>query len=168
MIHTTNRFLGAALAAASVTAAMFWVMTALIRVEGAEIPPDRLVKLVFDVYVEPPEQPVETIRKRPVRKAIPDPEPLPPLKGEGAGPSIMRVKHAGPGPLFEKGPGNEILTNPDGDAVPLVRVPPRYPARAMAGCGSRRRPEPRRTSRRRCCACVGWWSRCGRALRCPP
>ncbi len=132
MIQTTNRFMGAALAAASVTAALFWAMTALIRVGETENSPTLPISVVLDVYVEPAEQIIKTIRKPPVRQPITEPEPLPPLKGGSTGPGITLAKIVGPGPIFGTDPGNGILTNPDGDAVPLVRVPPQYPARAMA------------------------------------
>lgn len=132
MIPTTNRFLGAAFAAAAVTAALFWVMTAMIRVENSVLAPDSAVTVVLDVFVEPEPQIHEPIRTPPIRKAITDPEPLPPFTSGEDGSGITLVKHTDPGPLFEKDSGPEILAHPDGDAVPLVRVPPQYPARAMA------------------------------------
>lgn len=132
MIQTTNRFLGAALAAASVTSALFCVMTVLIRVEDSEMRTEPFTPVVLDVYIEPEPQEIKKIRKQPIRQAITEPEPLPPLTGGEPGPGIMEVKHAGPGPVIGRHSGAGMLTHPDADAVPLVRVPPQYPARAMA------------------------------------
>ena len=132
MIQTTHRFFGAFMAAATVTAALFWTMTALVRVGDNEIRPEPPIKVVLDVHVEPAEEPVETIRIRPVRQEVIEPEPLPPLTGGGEGANILHIKARGPAPSFTKKPGNLILGPPDGDAVPLVRVPPQYPPRAIA------------------------------------
>ncbi|MFK7896819.1 MAG: TonB family protein [Myxococcota bacterium] len=132
MIQTTNRFLGAALGAATVTAALFWIMTALIRVENTEIPPEPSPGFVLTVFVEPEERPVEKIDRMPKLEEITPREVLPPIEPGQAGDGIQRVRF-GKAPIdIDPRPGPLTQGSPDGDAVPLVRVPPRYPARALA------------------------------------
>lgn len=128
----TIRHLGAALPAAGITALLFWTMTALIVVE-------ELVVLVHPPPLVPwvtvrPDRPAEKIpRKPPVRPEQPEPLEVPIVTTPRTTPIEIPI-HQESTPVDPRAGQNAWQTpsSADGDAVPLVRVPPRYPERALA------------------------------------
>lgn len=117
--------------AGSVTFLLFWTMTALIAVPDTLPPfvdPGPTVQLVNVRTAQPIRPPSRPTPAKP--KLEPTPwTPTPTLEpGEPIG-----IPY-GPGeatPLVAPRPGPVALPS-DGDAIPLVRVPPRYPARALS------------------------------------
>ncbi len=128
----TIRHLGAALPAAGATALLFWAMTALIAFEELIVPiqPPALVPWV----TVRPDQPAEKIpRKPPARPEQPAPFEVPIITTPTTAPIEIPI-HREDTPI-DPGAGQNAWRAPssaDGDAVPLVRVPPRYPERALA------------------------------------
>lgn len=124
------RLFPTALVSGGITFALFWTMTALIAVP--DVVPD----------APPPFQTVEIVEVRKAQPPLPEPEvrprheapePPPPVPTRHLQPSEGRllISHSTPepNPLVEATP---TLTPVDGDAIPLVRVPPRDPERALA------------------------------------
>ena len=113
-----------------ITFALFWIMTALIAVPDVvlQVPPP--LPTVDFVEVRKAQPPIPEPALRPKREEIEPPPPAPTPRLE---PSEGRlpIAHSTPGPntFVEATP---TLAPADGDAVPLVRVPPRYPERALA------------------------------------
>jgi protein TonB len=113
-----------------ITFALFWLMTALIAVPGVILdapPPFQTVHLVEVRKAQPP------LPEPEVRPKHEEPEPPPPVPTQRLQPSEGRlpITHSTPEPntFVEATP---TLTPADGAAIPLVRVPPRYPERALA------------------------------------
>ena len=126
----TLRFFPTLLLSGGITFALFWVMTVLIAVPDVlEIEPEPLPKIdIVDVRIE--ETPIPEPTERPERTEI-EPQPLTPTEPFEPGSGALVVPHSKPlpGGLVEARPtlGGAV----DGDAIPLVRVPPRYPERAL-------------------------------------
>ena len=104
-------------------------MTALIAVPDVPpvVPPERPTIEIVEVRKASPPPPEPEIQPK---HETPDPPPVIPAQlvepAEGWA-SITHAK-AEPGSFVDPTP---TLTHADGDAVPLVRVPPRYPERAL-------------------------------------
>lgn len=120
--------------AAFVTFGLFWIMQGLIIVEG-ELDKTDKVKVVDFVRVQRTEE-VQKKDREPPKKAKIDDEPPPPQMNldsssnlDAGGIGISAVDGAGMEGL-DAG-GGFSLASADGDAVPLVRVPPQYPERAL-------------------------------------
>lgn len=121
------------LLAGGVTFGLFWIMTALIVVEGELIPVDPIpnfdivrverVERVERIQREPPER--QRINEQPQPPSLPTTRPGP---GEGWG-----VREDLEGDPFSPGRDRgRRLQLADGNATPLVRIPPHYPERAAA------------------------------------
>ncbi|MBW2500838.1 MAG: TonB family protein [Deltaproteobacteria bacterium] len=120
--------------AAFVTFGLFWIMQGLIIVEG-ELDKSDKVKVVDFVRVQRTEE-VQKKEREPPKKAQIDDEPPPPQMNldtssnlDAGGIGISAVDGGGMEGL-DTG-GGFSLASADGDAVPLVRVPPQYPERAL-------------------------------------
>ena len=128
----TIRHLGSVLPAAGITALLFWTMTALIVIEELVVlvdPPP----LVPWVEVRPDRPPEKIVRKPSDRPAPPEPLEVPIDPTPRAEPLHIPIHPEGS--TVDPRAGQELWTGPgstDGDAVPLVRVPPRYPRIALA------------------------------------
>ena len=127
----TLRLSSVALLAAPLTFALFWVMTTLIRVPQVLIGPEPLPRVAF-VNVRTPEPVPPKVRRPPPR-----PEQIEPTPTVAPAPTPV-----GPGIPYRTGPHNKELDPTDGerwvrpapgdgDAVPLVRLAPRFPERAL-------------------------------------
>ncbi|MCR9095424.1 MAG: energy transducer TonB [bacterium] len=127
----TFRLFPTLLLSGGITFSLFWVMTALIAVPDVlEIEPDLLPTIdLVDVRLEQP--PIPEPEERPKREEI-EPQPLTPTQPFEPGEGLRVIAHSKPlpGDLVEAKPTLGVAV--DGDAIPLVRVPPRYPERAMA------------------------------------
>lgn len=127
-----ERFTPAFLLSIGITFGLFWMMTTLIQIEGEALPSSALVTVsIVNVKLD---SPVETISPPPpVQQPIIE-EPTP----TEIDPSTIDPTRKGLIPLTvddseeriirDSGPG---LMQADGDAIPLVRVQPRYPENAM-------------------------------------
>ncbi len=124
------RYIVSILLSAVVTFALFWVMQALISMGNAQLDEEKgrvieFVRLKKDTDI------TEKKRKKPDKRPPPEPPPPPDLTLSNAKPDAN---------LSDSGFGFEVITDvdgigtglaiTDGDAVPLVRVPPDYPMRA--------------------------------------
>ncbi len=129
----TQRMIGSLAPATGLTFALFWTMTALIAVEEVERMPDP-IEVVRWVSVRQEVPPQTRPPRQIVRPKAPAPlEPVPPLTLEPSDP-----RHAVPGLREEPfDPGEDPTRGlgrapSDGDAIPLLRIPPTYPERALA------------------------------------
>jgi protein TonB len=127
------RFVVAFVFASGVTFGLFYLMQSMIGVEG-ELDASAATKVVDFVRVKRSEDVKAKEREPPKREQIDD-EPPPPdfamdqnadLGGTGIGISAG-VDNA----LSLDTGGGFSMASADGDAVPMVRVPPQYPERAM-------------------------------------
>jgi len=129
-----SRFFVSFAMAAFVTFGLFWIMQGLIIVEG-ELDKSDKIKVVDFVRVQRTEEVTKKDREPP-KKAQIDDEPPPPQMNldtssslDAGGIGISAVDSGGMEGL-DTG-GGFSLASADGDAVPLVRVPPQYPERAL-------------------------------------
>lgn len=129
----TLRMLTVTLLSGGVTFLLFWSMTVLIATPEIEIKPQPSpigIGWIDEVRTPAPPLPKpDPLPKKPELAPSPQVDPFHP--GRTAGPGLG----IGPGtPIQGPGIGEEgfQLIRPSGDVVPLVRVPPRYPARALA------------------------------------
>ena len=128
-----TRFVVAFILASCVTFGLFYLMQSLIGVEG-KIDDSAKVKVVDFVRVKRSEDVKEKERKLPEKKQIDDTPPPPDMVMDanpdmtGEGISIGAAVEGG-GDL-DTG-GGFTMASADGDAVPMVRVPPQYPERAQ-------------------------------------
>lgn len=127
------RFIISFLLASVITFGLFYLMQSLIGVEG-ELDDSEKIKVVDFVRVERSEEVKEKERKVPERKKIDDTPPPPDmnfdtnpnLSGEG-----ISIGAAVEGGVSLGDTGGFSMASADGDAVPMVRVPPQYPEKAM-------------------------------------
>jgi protein TonB len=119
--------------ASVVTFALFYLMQSLIGVEG-ELDKSEKIKVVDFVRVQRAEDVKEKERKIPEKKKIDD-EPPPPdmnldtdsdMSGEG-----INIGGGVDASLSLDTGGGFTMASADGDAVPMVRVPPQYPEKAL-------------------------------------
>lgn len=113
-----------------ITFVLFWIMTALIAVPDVvptDVPDLPAIKLVEVRTEDPPLPEPEVV---PERREI-EPVPIDITTSLDTGEGLLTIAQEGPTaiPIGETSP---TLAIADGDAVPLVRVPPRYPERALA------------------------------------
>jgi protein TonB len=126
------RFVVAFGMASVVTFALFYLMQSMIIVEG-ELDESGKIKVVEFVRVKRTEE-VKKKEREPPKKSMIDEEPPPPdfdmdqsTDMEAGGLGIAAVVDTSMG--IEIGAGFS-MASADGDAVPMVRVPPQYPERA--------------------------------------
>lgn len=127
-----ERFVGAFIISIGITLGLFWTMTFLIHVEGEGLP-ERPVPVVHLVNVIR-DSPVELIKHVPPAKPpiVEEPEhsdfdPAD-LIPDRAGISVPGAKPSDGDRRQHRRPQLMVA---DGDAAPLVRVPPEYPIEAM-------------------------------------
>ena len=127
------RFVVAFVFASGVTFGLFYLMQSMIGVEG-ELDASAATKVVDFVRVKRSEDVKAKDREPPKREQIDD-EPPPPdfsmdqnadLGGTGIG-----ISAGVDNSLSLDTGGGFSMASADGDAVPMVRVPPQYPERAM-------------------------------------
>lgn len=124
------RLLPTALFSGGITFALFWVMTALIAVpEVVPVAPRELPTIAI-VEVREARPPLPEPEVQPKLEEI-EPPPVTPTQRLEPEDGLLRIAHSAPEPgrFIEATP---TLTPADGDAIPLVRVPPRYPERALS------------------------------------
>jgi protein TonB len=127
------RFLIAFVLASGVTFGLFYLMQSLIGVEG-ELDTSDKIKVVDFVRVQRSEDVKEKERKVPDRKKIDD-EPPPPDMDFDSNPDMSGDGISIGGGVTESiglgGNDGFTMASADGDAVPMVRVPPQYPEKAL-------------------------------------
>jgi len=124
------RYLISIALAAIVTFGLFWVMQALIAMGDARLDESKGRVIEF-VRLKKETEVAEKKRKKPQKRPPPEPPPPPDLTTSKAKPDA-ELTSAGFGFSNETavdGMGTGLAIT-DGDAVPLVRVPPDYPMRA--------------------------------------
>lgn len=127
------RFIVAFVLASGVTFSLFYLMQSLIGVEG-ELDTSAKTKVVDFVRVQRSEEVKEKERKVPDKRKIDDAPPPPDMTMDqnpdmsGEGIAIGSAVDASIG-LGES--GGFTMASADGDAVPMVRVPPQYPEKAL-------------------------------------
>jgi protein TonB len=127
------RFAVAFLLAGGVTFGLFYLMQSLIGVEG-ELDKSEKTKVVDFVRVKRSEEVKKKEREPPKKEKIDDTPPPPDfamdqstsLDGGGIG-----IAAAVDTSMSLDGGGGFSMASADGDAVPMVRVPPQYPERAL-------------------------------------
>ncbi len=122
-----NKISVTVLPAALMTALLFYLMVLLIHSDRVELDQRDVINLVEYVRVpEPPE--VTSIVRTPQRPAPPPPPPGPPQVSFDPG----RMVDAGWQPPAPRQPsGDEISMLTDGSYLPIVKVQPAYPRRAL-------------------------------------
>lgn len=129
-----SRFLIAFAIAAFVTFGLFYLMQTLIGVEGT-LDESEKVKVVDFVRVQRSEEVKKKDREPPKKDKVEDEPPPPEMDFDPSdaldqgGIGISGVDDTGLGGL-DTG-GGFTMASADGDAVPMVRVPPQYPERAL-------------------------------------
>lgn len=119
--------------AAGVTFGLFYLMQSLIGVEG-ELDDSEKIKVVDFVRVKRTEEVKKKEREPPKKEKIDDTPPPPDLSLDqttnldGGGIGISAAVDASMS--LDTG-GGFSMASADGDAVPMVRVPPQYPERAL-------------------------------------
>jgi protein TonB len=120
--------------ASIVTFGLFYLMQSLVAVEG-ELDKSEKIKVVDFVRVQRSEEVKKKDREPPKKEQVDDEPPPPDMNFdsdtslEGGGIAISAVADTGMGGL-DTG-GGFSMASADGDAVPMVRVPPQYPERAL-------------------------------------
>lgn len=128
-----TRFLGPALLAGGVTAALFWMMMALIATEEIEINTTPRTYVQF-VEVRQDHPPPPKVRKILTRPPVPDEPVIPRLTTTDPTKALLPgLRDPAVRDLDGRDRRDTIELRPaDGDAVPMVRIAPRYPERALA------------------------------------
>ncbi len=123
------RILPTAIVSTGVTFVLFWVMTALIAVPDLVDIDHSVVPTIDIVKVRTEREPLPEPEILPERQKI-EREPVEELVRIDPGRSLIPIGPTGqgPDPFTHEGP---LIVTADGDAVPLVRVPPHYPERAL-------------------------------------
>lgn len=128
-----TRLLGAFAAACGVTFALFYLMQSLIGVEG-KLDESKAPRVVDFVRVVRSEVIKQKTREAPKKVALDDTPPPPDMSTDSS--TSLDTDSIGVAAVVEEqssegsGGGALSLMSADGDAVPLVRVPPQYPERA--------------------------------------
>jgi len=127
------RFIFSFAAASGVTFGLFYLMQAMIIVEG-ELNDDGKIKVVDFVRVKRSEEVKEKDREPPKKNQIDDEPPPPDFSMDQT--SSLDSGGIGIGAAVDTSMGLDTgggfsMASADGDAVPMVRVPPQYPERAM-------------------------------------
>lgn len=129
------RLLGALAVSAAVTLALLWAMQALISTAGQTLSEARRVHFVDFVRVEREEH-VTHRRQRPPKppppKAPPPPPPQPRLQAPTPGTEPIPVQAVPVSPRIELSATGINLAPAEGEYLPLVKVQPVYPRRALA------------------------------------
>lgn len=132
----SGRYPMAAVLSAAITFGIFTVMQSLVSREAGELKDVKVGRIVDFVRLKRDTQPEVKKRELPPRQQ-PEKEPPPPEIDMSQLPAPNALEIAAAMPAFEPqmemaaGPGG-AGGNSDSDAVPLVRVSPQYPPRAMA------------------------------------
>ncbi len=128
-----SRFVVAFGLASVVTFGLFYLTQSLIIVEG-RLDESDVAKVVDFVRVKRAEEVKQKERKVPEKQQVDDEPPPPDIQFDSSsdldsgGISIGGAVEAS---IDLSGVGNFTMASADGDAVPMVRVPPQYPERAM-------------------------------------
>ena len=137
MIGRVLRYGGAAALAGAVTFALLWTMQSLVTGQKPDINDKKGTRIVDFVRLKREAAPEPKKRELPKRAALQPPAPPPDLQLSNV-PDAKPMDIAAAMPEFEadldlaKGPGGAAAAAAnDTDVVPLVRVNPQYPARAM-------------------------------------
>lgn len=137
MIGRVLRYGGAAALAGAVTFALLWTMQSLVTGQKPDINDKKGTRIVDFVRLKREAAPEPKKRELPKRAAPQPPAPPPDLQLSNV-PDAKPMDIAAAMPEFEadldlaKGPGGAAAAAAnDTDVVPLVRVNPQYPARAM-------------------------------------
>lgn len=127
------RIIASTLLAVGITLVLFWTMTALIAQEDVALVPDGKHSVVHIVKVREAAPPQPKVRTPLIKPKVDDPPHVAPVvrviapgATHGHGPREATIDPFGPNRH------RPTLHQADSDAVPLVRVPPRYPERALA------------------------------------
>ena len=119
--------------AAFVTFGLFWLMQSLIGVEG-ELDQSERTKVVDFVRVKRSEEVKKKEREPPKKEEIDDTPPPPDFQMDQStsmdGGGIGISAGVDTSMSLDTG-GGFSMASADGDAVPMVRVPPQYPERAL-------------------------------------
>jgi protein TonB len=127
------RFVVAFCLASVVTFGLFYLMQTLIIVEG-ELNDSDAVKVVDFVRVKRSEEVKPKERKVPEKRQVDDEPPPPDIQFDSSSDMDSGGISIGGGvqsSIDLSGVGKFSMVSSDGDAVPMVRVPPQYPERAM-------------------------------------
>jgi len=130
-----TRMLGSFFLACIVTYALFYLMQGLIGVEG-ELNDSARTKVVDFVRVIRSEVVKQKSREAPKKVSLDETPPPPDMSTDSStnldadAIGVAAVVSDGGSADGEGGAGGMGVMNADGDAVPLVRVPPQYPDRA--------------------------------------
>lgn len=138
MIRRWLRYGAAAALAGSVTFALLWTMQSLVVGQKPDINDTKSARIVDFVRLKREAAPEPKKRELP-RRAAPQPPPPPPDMQLSNVPDAKPMEIAAEMPQFEaaldlgNGPGDGAAAAAanDTDVVPLVRVDPQYPARAL-------------------------------------
>jgi protein TonB len=131
---TAERFFAPLMAAFLITFGLFWLMQSLVIIEEIELNPSPVTLVVPFVSVRQAPRPIETRTKRP---KIPEQIEAPKITLAPSDPTNSRTHSFPVDPVDPIGPGNLSKeqwgpTSSNGAAVPLLRVAPKYPDRALS------------------------------------
>ena len=131
---TVERLFFSSMFALSITVGLFWLMSQLIVSGSIPRTPEKNISIVPYVHVHVTPEPVRTRRPKP-KVTPPQPPPPRPDSRPEAGSDPGRVSF--PSDPIDASPGaprgrRHLRPTPaDGNAVPLVRIEPTYPERAL-------------------------------------
>ncbi|MBW1884848.1 MAG: TonB family protein [Deltaproteobacteria bacterium] len=128
-----TRFVVAFCLASVVTFGLFYLMQSLIIVEG-ELDESAGAKVVDFVRVKRSEEVKPKERKVPEKRQVDDEPPPPDMQLDSSSDMDtggISISGGVQSSIDLSGVGNFTMVSSDGDAVPMVRVPPQYPERAM-------------------------------------
>ncbi len=119
--------------ASGVTFGLFYLMQSLIGVEG-ELDKSEKIKVVDFVRVQRVEETKKKERKLPDKREIDDTPPPPDMSFDSStdlGGEGIAISAAVEASVSLDSGGGFSMASADGDAVPMVRVPPQYPEKAL-------------------------------------
>ncbi|MGB0919949.1 MAG: energy transducer TonB [Alphaproteobacteria bacterium] len=135
MPATLTRSVFAIPLAAIVTFSLFWVMQYLVAIGSGKLDDAVQGAAIEFVRVKKDESLNEKARRKPPRPTKPDtPPPPPPMQQSKAKPSAdnMGIGIPNLGDGVDMAGGVNLGAGSDGDIMPLVRVAPQYPRRALS------------------------------------